>query len=46
MGSRLSKLKWAFYEWLGALSTQEIMSNSNLMEAAKHVERLLFQNKV
>lgn len=37
----LRKLKDAFYEWLGKLSIEEIMSNHHLIERAKHFERTL-----
>ena len=37
----LQSLKKAFYEWLGKLSIEEIMSNYLLIERAKHFERTL-----
>lgn len=45
MKTRIERLKWAFYGWLGALSTQEIMNNAQLMENARNVERLLAKLK-
>lgn len=41
MEERLEQVKWAFYQWLGELSTDEILSNSALLESVKQVERLL-----
>lgn len=43
MESKIAKLKWAFYEWLGALSIDEIMNNAGLMECVQRVERLMRQ---
>lgn len=44
MSDTVSKLKWAFYQWLGALSIQEVMTNSTLMECVKRVERLMLRS--
>lgn len=41
MDARLEQVRWAFYQWLGALSIDEIMSNEALMERAQQVEWLL-----
>ena len=46
MEERLEQVKWAFYQWLGALSVDEILSNSALIESVKTVERLLKMAKV
>ena len=46
MDERLEQVKWAFYQWLGELSIDEILSNGALMESVKHVERLLKTAKV
>lgn len=37
----LQRLKEAFYEWLGKLSIEEIMTNYHLIERAKVFERTL-----
>jgi len=39
--SELQQLKEAFYEWLGRLSVEEIMSNHCLIERVKVFERCL-----
>ena len=41
MQASLERLKWAFYQWLGALSIEEVTRNGVLMECAKQVECLL-----
>lgn len=46
MQANLERLKWAFYQWLGALSIEEVTRNSVLMDCAKRVESLLKKAKV
>jgi len=45
MKSRIEKLKWAFYQWVGALSIEEVTTNATLMECVHRVERLLIKTK-
>lgn len=41
MGERaMMTLKWAFYDWMGAISVDEIMSNQRLVERLKVVEKV------
>ena len=37
----LTGLKHEFYEWCGLLSVEEIVSNTNLIQVIKRLERML-----